>query len=233
MKKEYKVIPVEDYGVVVDEKGTTPNGSWVYNNRLNDVFQIGGSNQPSATDALIIATIGRRLEGIPLIEEVDEDLLSIALKESENIDGTYQSGLVDGFSLGQAAQSKGVYTEDDIHKAMLFAISTREKAVKGGALTLPSNEDEEKQFKEDFTTRFNKGKSLLKEFIASLQKKKLPTSVELEMEEEIVKCPHCEGYGVTIDGKCNMCKDGKLHIDDKIKIHNRETNTITPIKFTK
>lgn len=82
------------------------------------------------------------------------------------------------------------YSEEDMIKGMLWAMSTRESnAKKLGKLTLPETEQEEQQFEKDFMGRYNMGEALISKFLQSLNP--LPIAVEvntwLDYTEKIAK----------------------------------------------
>ncbi len=220
MNKQFDVIPIEDYFVVVDKESEIPQYSWFYASDRNSIHdnrwktyeegELGDKKDVNYLKKdfpfywLIIATIGKRLEGIPLVENVvEEDINSLAIlnsRKSENIlkkqnltpNFQYYRGLTDGFVQGfKAAQSKGIFTEKDM---INFARKMKDTPIP-----------------EAISNYHGWYKSQLQ----SLQKKVIK-SIVLEVEHF---------------GNCYAIGGGIEPIEEKVKISNLETNIIIPIEI--
>jgi hypothetical protein len=231
MNKQFPVLPVEDYMVVIDKDAELKTGDYLpikYKTgeyKLHTVLKEnnqGWADYSKSTGHIpislangamyahskdynkVIATIGKRIEGIPLIELPDEvEQLALyeagytsteAMKGDDDAERTFES-----FKKGyKAAQSKGQYSEEDIRKAVDVGLS------------LSTVTDE------PFTSK--KFKITKESFVQiALNNKRIPTSVTLEMDD-------WRG-----DGEDPEIGNHATHLVFP-HIHNPETNTIIPLK---
>ncbi len=183
MTKTHEIIPITDGYVVVDKevKDYDQRGSWIYMNKYIGGTCVMSSGQIQLNDGQgvhtlykkdgdyeklhkIIASIGIKIEGIPLIEEVDE-VEQLAFKElgitfiGDKDKQTFNE--VQVFKAGYKANTKQ-YSEEDLRKAF----KAGEKYASGT---------------DDFPMAGNTFKYLNEDdYIKSLQK--VPISVELGYE---------------------------------------------------
>lgn len=142
---------------------------------------------------------------LPAVNNINELVIlandSVTQAKSERIvtDGktlvVYTKGFAEGYKTAKAKK----YSEEDMIKGMLWAMSTRESnAKKLGKLTLPETEQEEQQFEKDFMGRYNMGEALISKFLQSLNP--LPIAVEVEMMEgKVVESVEFIGDGADIE----------------------------------
>lgn len=169
----------------------------------------------------LLATVGKRIGDLPLIEIPDTEdnmqeydrLLNTAAELSEGICQPNNhvhdcdcAGWVAGYQY-KAAQSKGTWSDEEVFNFVKYLTEVD-----------PFGPYEYVDGKpEDL-------KSLIKSWHKEYAQKKVPTAVELEMEES----------GRVISGGLQPInqiggKGLQAHISHKIKITNTETNTIIPV----
>jgi hypothetical protein len=176
MTKEFKLgnnlIPIEDYYVVVDKEATIRLNDWIICDDRNELyhtvnhFKIIKTLLPEGlNDRLwvkIIATIGKRIGNLPLIEIPDEDgLKTIGVKAFEALKELNPRGGMKEFvrmaaEFGYKAAQRGIFNEEDMRNAVTFGIDLHHR--------------------EDVHTWADK----TDKYIQSLQKKKVIKAVVLE-----------------------------------------------------
>lgn len=208
MTKIFKVIPIEDYGVIVDDSIKGEKYTWVYNTKTNRVYKLSPIDILDITsEKVIIAFIGKRLDGVPLIELATEEDTVYTEKQAYTI---WKAGQeywkTSGASVTFEKLTEGYkantnkYSEEDMTNAhMTGSIS---------ALNWKTANIEEGY------NHLNRAE----EYVQSLHKQTIPTEIELEME--IVRHPDEEKLGVRMKYKKEVAK-----------IHNKETNTITAVSY--
>lgn len=227
--KKFDVISVEDYGVVVDSISDKV-GILCYHPFQPYLFHSTETNKKVWSECrTIVATIGKRIEGLPLIELPDMtfDWRNFLLQKAE------QNNIMDSCGISQvslgtaewacrqlAAQSKGVYSEEDMRNA--WSAGCNATASRWGQCVAIAQglEDPKREGYKSINLAEEKEK-----YIQSLQKNKLPIAVGLEMEKLF-----------------DHDKKGKTHTTDEneayhgapfiwqVKITNPETNTIKPVE---
>jgi hypothetical protein len=195
MTKIFNLIPVEDYAVIIYNP-PEEQGDWVINIENKKIGQIGKSWD--SLERKIIATIGKRIEGIPLIELPDDKFQPIRQaaeaweKTKDRIDKSVDNKTANIYWMsGYMTAQRGTFSEEDIKKGVATGIQDwqqRKEQTVGGLF------------------------SDIMSVILSLQQKKLPIQVELEIE---LYLPH----------------PGLSARKERIKTTNPETNTITPINI--
>lgn len=225
MTKKFDVIPIEDYGIVMDKETKMQVGDNYYNVSINElgraldttISQIRYEEEHGIIRHKVIATIGKRVrmwhgEELPLIELPDDPLdrrkpvyMVKNLKGGKEGNLTFNVQLFESLEEAKewckphphlqiveewivAAQSKGVFSEEDIQKVLDIAQS---------ACNMPHDND------------VLISRNFIEQELKNLQKNKLPVAVELEVE-----------YLDTIAGE-------DQHI---VIITNSETNTIKPVE---
>ena len=210
------IIPIEGGYVVVDKEAPITEQDvvlwlegkiWRGFKKTSDgwYLQLGSSQfRPIREFQKITCSIGKRIEGVPLIEEVDEDTEDNEWKLTDlareifhkypNDVTSYHIAVKAGYDLAKAAQSKGQYSEEDVLKACELA----------GQRAANANNYSEAAMKDEILP-----------FLKSLQPKRIPVSVELEVE--IMRS--ADSFDLSV------------YSTDRLKITNPETNTITPIKI--
>ena len=210
MNKTFKVIPVEDYGVVVDEKGTTPvyNG-WVYDSDIRRLTTIVTNSweEQNPHQFPLIGIIGKRLEGVTLIELADDDIYIYELaNKAMNGGNNLPKGLVEYRS-----------------RAVDFAF---DKYIEGYKTN--TNKYSEEEMRNAMVDAFNKTGSrkefekYIDNYIERLQKQPIPTEIELEIVE-IMEHGKRDAIGVATFNTSSSRY--------KLVIHNKETNTITAVNY--
>lgn len=194
--KKYKGIPIEDYGVVVDDTDYKDGDLiissgliGIYKNKclINDETECHLKRKSLAQR--IIGSIGKILDGVPLIELADT-IMPLARKSAvmNNYDvnnDTYKHGFV----MGHKANTNKYSEEELLYKWDIYI-----------------NSDGDSEYQETL-------KKEIKIFLQSLQKQPIPTEVELEME-----------HNLDTKQKWELAKW-------EVKIHNKETNTITALNY--
>ncbi len=208
MIKQFSVIPVENYYVVVQYKHMTKHCYYFYTS-----ICLGN---PMGVVGVIVATIGKRIDTLPLIEIADETeelakhhiFPQFDFKWYKEEDVEVQKALNDFKEGYKAGQSKGTYTEEDMKKCFksghLNGWNIRNVTVGG-----------------DWNYGLDGFEELFKDYIDSLQKKKVIKAVVLEMV--------CFDEVPYPSDEFNQMWENKQ--DYKIKITNTETNIITPKEF--
>ena len=202
MTKTYKVIPIEDDGVVVDDN--EPNDKafcLVIENNIGRVCTYLKGIKWSMPIYRVIGTIGKRLDGIPLIELADT-IMPLAKKSAvmNNYDvnnDTYKHGFV----MGHKANTNK-YSEEDMIKCFL---SAREFHSQDGIVDINIVLSYKGADNSDLEPVFITGQ----DYVQSLQKQSIPTEVELETE--MIGNPHVW--------------------EDVPIVQNKETNTITALNY--
>lgn len=148
----------------------------------------------------VVATVGKRVEGVPVVILEDKEPFNQAINYAEKTFGnatednhTQFDSAMNGYVAGyKAAQSKGCYTVEDMKKAFQLGLSYEYN------MERPPSEDDPKRF-------IN--------LLAFIELKKEPVSVELEIVKEIID-GLCEGDGLEMEF---------------LKITNPYDNSITPV----
>lgn len=220
------IIAVEDYFVVVDKdagilSSYTTDGVKVYEpSKARDILIKKEVGHLKTKVNKIIATIGKRLEGVPLIELLDNDSeLYIHAKEysemavqhinDEQTKLQRQAAYLDFIAGYKAAQSKGTYSEEDLKKA--FDAGKRgwyQKRITGN----------------DGSYNVGLYHGIVEDYVKSIQPKKkrrIPASITLLTFVE----PDRDEYGVVKRSSPNniICKS-------ELYITNPKTNSIIPIE---
>lgn len=219
MTKTFAVIKVSDtLSVVIDKEATLKEGDLVFSNHQNNYFEesfykLEGESwnayyefKSIARIVKIIATIGDTIEGVPRVILPDPDEIEIPCNWEGIASSAYESGY-------RAAQSKGVYTEEDVRKAHFHGWSQRERYGifnSGYENKYPDNwKDLNYEEREEW---------LCDQLIESLKAPKQIASVELEIEKS------CELFFKDCWFEKSNCEC------EYIIITNPEQNTITPVK---
>lgn len=207
---KFKVIPVEDYGIVVNK---TAKSRYVYHpvhsiaEGIRDIQQeklFTFEDHVAKNWLPIIATIGRRIEDIPLIELPDEKQAWIRQTlrgiNAPASDDALKIKLLEG--LWEAA-NPNKYSEEEL--LLNFYVHL-----------YYSNPDPEGSDHE-------KNRPIIQEYLKSLQKKSIPTEVELEMEGSIQRVG-----GTREEGYAGGQAEEMVYA---VKITNKETNIITALNY--
>lgn len=214
------IIPIKGGGyVVVDKEATIPPDTLKYCSNTHTVLSSHDATERFICKdcSKVIASIGKRIEGVPLIEEVDEleELISElpidwmgtgSVKSAE----AEEKAWTKKWNAYKAAQSKGQYSEEDMilysNWLTQWLFTNKYRKLIDGAKPYGIGDfisDEE---------LFAKWKSL--------QPKRIPISVELEMQ----------GYTADYREIFNPNSTSK-EIIWLVKITSPETNTIIPINI--
>ena len=215
----FKVIPTEDFEVVVDF-GTHPNNGDKFislyedesyldiNISTVDDFKEWADEDYTDECHKVIGSIGKRLAGVPLIE-LNDKLQEEAKKYASQYGDAPELIWFDrkeGYKAGYKANTNK-YSE----KELLIAIA--KARMSGQGVTNDSDN----------------------EILKSLQKQFIPTEIELEMESTYKKtdnCIHCKGKVLTYQQYfCQKCGENCHEVIEVVKIHNKETNTITAVNY--
>ena len=209
MKKQFKVMPIEGYGVVVDEN--EPNDKafcLVIENNIGRVCTFLKGIKWSMPIYRIIGSIGKRLDGVSLIESVD------------NVEQLAYSYLYDADEKPHVIINKN-HPQYETYRAYKNGYK---------ANTNKYSEEDMADFGQHMIRQFalfinhddNFAKRMLPEYLQSLQKQPIPTEVELETEPA---CTFARGLPV----RC-LCIQQKYNGDDcnnmLVKITDTKTNTI-------
>lgn len=160
MIKTYKVIKIEDYGVVVDGLATEHDECYVHHSDKGiTLAQEKTDNHGMCSCEKVIATIGKRIDGVPLIELANDidDKLRCSCPGYGNGDtvenSIYIHGWVDGYKANTAK-----YSEEDIRRAWELGscYGSAEDNVLPEAIRAQND------------------------YLQSLQKQPIPTEIELE-----------------------------------------------------
>lgn len=236
MNKQFDIIPIEDYGVVVDKEA----GQCYEIGKIAFAYQfgivskimenIGGSNRDVILEKMphngtldrrqlypVIASINKRIDDIPLIEIHEVEIQASKLKIAENAEAWIYNQLSESpkEDIEFAAESCTDYwkagykaaTKKYSEEDMVNFATNVFNMYEDGDLTIKARKKD--------TNFYN----LSKEMIKSLQPK-LPKSVVLEMEEATI------GSEIYINKAIKRVVGGELIY--QVKITNPETNTITP-----
>lgn len=189
MTKQFPVLPVEDYYVVVDKDAVLKVGDFRIE-KDGEILKTHPSEKGyDPQGCVVIAAIGKRIEGLPLIELYDEaapnNKMAEAIQQTfkqfyqeEELDttiGEYEVSFLypdsnkayqmlrKSLEEYKAAQTKGQYSEEDMRKAWE---NGREEA--DPTIEAKINGVWKKNWK-------------FEDFIPTLHPKRIPTSVTLEM----------------------------------------------------
>ena len=213
MTKTFKVIPIEDYGVVVDMEPEVKSGDIVIDTD-GKIVKLTTEHDISNDDYKVIGLIGKRLDGVPLIELADElELLFPYIKnpEADNAITNWNYRVFDKREGYKANTNK--YSEEDIEKVIEMARTLVEetRGVKNefDIETILGSSDGTYGVSIKYTD---------KQILQSLQKQPMPTEVELEME-----------YSDAGENWFENVKHPKTFKYSRFKNHNEETNTITAL----
>lgn len=248
MNKQFDVIPIEDYGVVVDKEAKISKGDRFTEKYSVNIVRIcqEDSLYNKIADGLytydtqfcskVIATINKRIDDIPLIElkkTVNQLADEYAIEKTSHGPTVHSKwsleiGFIEGY---KAAQKK--YSEEDMKKAHFHGWFQRER--------YPPSPDKcgyEGKFPSEWGKMDYEEHEdwFAEQFLKSLQPK-LPKSVVLEMEVDAddernwyVDCPSGKYWE---DEPIPPSKD-RLYSNArylKVKITNPSTNTIIPISY--
>ena len=225
MNKKFDVIPIEDYGVVVDKQiQPDANDYFIAEGYLSELRKLTAWEKEHQTQIMcwkVIATINKRIDDIPLIELPDEHLRAILSRPKLYPPGDFLNGYLAGY---KAAQKN--YSEEDLLRYMEFRMIHWKESIKKQEF-----KDSPKPFEES-------DKAVHERAVKSLQPK-LPKSVILSL-----CCPKCkekENFHFNYDYSekdmpvneilCNEC--GEFFKEGKVLITNPSTNTIIPISMSK
>lgn len=155
------IIKIEGGYVVVDKEANVRGGDWFYMEGTSDSWATGLRQAEKGELVFghfkVIASIGKRIEGVPFIELPSEIEIPKHFISDREI-SSYKQGY-------KAAQSKGQYSEEDVLKACELA----------GQRAANANNYSEAAMKEEVLP-----------FLKSLQTKR-PISVELEYEPDLTE----------------------------------------------
>lgn len=213
------IIKVDNYFVVVDKSISYRNYDYITDGKYCWEYILHNSTETNPNpNYKVISTIGKRLGNIPLIElsnEIDNKLYEqgMRLATANNEYCSYDNhsidceccGFAEGYEKGyRTAQFQGLYTEEDIHEAI--------------GIGMRSNKSLNRNIK-----YFHEWRKRKQDF--EILKIPVIESIELEYEEYNAR----PDLGDFLDnGKDNY--GGDFLIMSRLKITNKETNTITPVR---
>ncbi len=215
MTKQFEVIPVEDYSVVVDKEANLQNKDLYFSDgSITGVgYWNGQAIQNKNEEWKVIATINKRIDNIPLIEiysQSDDTAVGLAKKEGV-LGGAPLAYFISGY------KAAGGYSEEDIKNEINEAF----KHGQGNGRMMEAGLERDEQ--DDYVrSRMIKIKSL---------QTKLPNNVILEMERVQTGgwwCTDCEKEASLV------CQDEHMvrpQYHDILKITDPATNTITPVSY--
>ena len=192
--QRFKVIPIQNYDVVVEdhriENPTTNDTILDEYNQVGKFVDLSHLGLGYGNFRKVIGSIGKRLDGVPLIELVNNTMIlarESAVKNNYDIgDDTYKHGFVNGHKT-----NTNKYSEAQIKAAIIVGA--------GNPNMTNKNVDD---------------------YLQSLQKQPIPTEIELEIVE-IMEHGKRDAIGVATFNTSSSRY--------KLVIHNKETNTVTPI----
>jgi hypothetical protein len=163
MNKTHKVLPVEDYYVVVDEEASFDN-DWYIDTKAGNLRKGANNYLVGGYKKKVIATIGKTIEGLECIELPDTNPLK---------------ALLDRFRLAHSRSRN-----DISDAAYMWVVEEVEKVYK--AATKTYSEKDMIAFAQAFYEAYEKeevgsAKAMIHEFTKSLQP--VPIEVTLEYEE--------------------------------------------------
>lgn len=202
----FKIIKIEEYGIVFDDS-IKVLGDWYYIPFTDSIEQMqdidyGEFNPNKMNWKKIIFSIGKRLEGVTLIELAD-DIEKLAQEYSileypsnmysVEVGMPHRGTAFRGYIAGYKANTNK-YNEEDILKTWIAGKNH------------PNHKEPQAEYDK---------------FLKYLKKPVIPTEVELEVEEL------ARAIGKKVDGD----GFDKEHISYLIKITNKETNTIIAVNY--
>ncbi len=249
MTKTYtNIIPIDGGYVVVDKEAgqCSTIGAIVFAYQFNIISTIieliGNSSRDIILKEMphngtldrrqlypVIASIGKRIEGVPLIElpneelDLDAEITKINTPDRyDSINQRYNYSEKDLTNLVKKAQSKQ-YSEEDMKNCFLAAREFN-------SLDGPVDIDIVLNFKGADNSDLQAIWTTPEDYLQSLQTKR-PISVELEYEESfhvgLTGNPHKEEDGWKMSGAEAAC-----FLYEKLKIHDTVNNVIHPVNIT-
>ena len=202
MTKKFKIIPIKDYGIVVNKKIKPVVGDYYYDEDSERewpvtkemIEQLNEHNILYKLKNKIIYSIGKSLDGVPLIELAKPFTSDLSKKYITGKD-TIAVDMRIGFDIGYEANTNK-YSEEDMRKCF-------QSAIEGWYQT-----------KGSYTAKF---KGTENDYLQSLKKQVIPTEVELGMENFVEK---------TINYHKNIWVNNW-----QVKITNKKTNTIIAVNY--
>ena len=208
----FKVMKIKDYGVVID-KIEIKEGDCIINTNTGSIILNWGGHGSMEWWKKIIGSVGKRLDGITLIELVDEveklacnalgydynNWVNIHCKDVSTIIYLEVTKWVKGY---KANTNK--YSKEDMGNLWQFIVNGAKEIMLSGSTSVGSFED----------------------YIKSLKKQVIPTEVELEMEG----CSGiCNKIAHDYSDEVEVCLSGCE--EQEVKITNKKTNTITAVNY--
>ena len=228
MTKTFNVIEIEDYGIAVDDfqikKGDSPcycynsiKSTWdnniiLYQGTMPEYHYIGFKK--------IIGSIGKRLDGVPLIELVDnvENLVSDYDKSKcphfkrEHTPQEFYDVFDFAFTKGYKANTNQ-YSEKDMINFLRFFLNHKKKEIS------------QKLVDANVPDNFDVATEVFK--LYQPQKQIIPTEVELEMETVVDLIDRAKQMQERKPGDNCVIR----RYIDVVEITNKETNTITAVNY--
>lgn len=123
MTKRYNVIPIEDYYVVIEPSKGFEYGKWIFNGRELDKMD-RSTDWTHIDDEKVIATIGKRIDSLPLIEISEEPENSFNKLAHQMYPEHAHSRVVAKahMRIGYKAATK-TYTKEDMEAACTFGMA--------------------------------------------------------------------------------------------------------------